>query len=772
MASGSSAHIRIQKVLDTTPSSIGVGWEFDFSADDPLVVGAPSATTGSDGFTPYVTVTGFTQGSLPVTISEVVQTGWTFVSDGAGVPTCQNQSGTNRAVSQVHADGTFVVAVFGGGDSITCTVHNKPVPYVPHHDVGIVKSYTPLAAVEAGSTFGYTLVVTNEGPDPVTGVTVEDTLPADLVADGAASVSPAVLSQVPDAGNPAHLVFTGAGPFAPGAIATITIPVKVKDTTPITLPERVGPGDPIPTLPSVDMGPDIPNQACVTITETDENPANDCSDVKTPVKRINPNAYVRCENDVPYLHYNIALTPSVDASLPITATWTSANDGVHPVQTEVVSIPAGAFSGAMLWPGTAVDSAGLPTAYPGYRALAPGDDVDSPNRFNDLFLDESVPSFAWRNTVLPATITFSINPSQAVLATYPLALAACAVPGDSELSIQKTASVDRVDVGDDFSYTLAVSNVGAGASSPVEIFDEIPADLRVDGISYGLTPNVSNWDNSCAVTGTDSSGYGGVLHCTLDGILSPARPKAPDIILNVHVNDETTALSIENTGEVCWRYNPSGVPMGATLCDDDTVKVLVKQVLLTGAAVCRNDTPYFTYSVTPTNLTTAPQVLLIWWTPEAFANHDPSLHDPAAILADGATKVEVVAADGSYTPGQTITGEVLWPGAAVDAFGNPIAWPGWKQLPNGVWVLDPADPFFQLRDQARVEIRVNPTTDVITSYPPASPNCNARPPQTTPAGLASTGFDPGSGPLPIGVALLGLGVLAMLAGFHRRGRRA
>ncbi len=80
----------------------------------------------------------------------------------------------------------------------------------------------------------------------------------------------------------------------------------------------------------------------------------------------------------------------------------------------------------MLWPGATLGANGLPYLYPpGYRPLAPTDDPNSPLVFNGpngpVVLDESLPSFAWRNQVIPASITFQINPEQAVLAVYPQA---------------------------------------------------------------------------------------------------------------------------------------------------------------------------------------------------------------------------------------------------------------------------------------------------------------------------------------------------------------
>ncbi|MEJ3403575.1 VWA domain-containing protein [Rathayibacter sp. YIM 133350] len=688
-------------------------------------------------------------------------------------------------------------AVLTSGNDIHRAEDCSDIPLV---DVGIEKAYVLPdggTAIEGGSTFDYTLTVTNNGPDSASGVVVTDTLDPELEFVGTAAditVSPNVLTASVSGPGNRQITLTGAGPFPAGVIATITVPVRMIATPPVGAPPVVGPNDPVPTLPTANTS-DVPNEACVSIAENDTDSSNDCDTVTVPTKRINTNAYVRCVNDVPWLYYNIALTPSVPSG-PVTVTWTSA-DGT---QTETRTIDPGQLSGRMLWPGALVDANGVGIGYPGWRPFTPADLGGPLQRFEDLVLDPSLPSYAWRDQVNPASITFQINPTQTVLAVYPQALPACAVERDHGVAIEKTASVDRVDVGDDFDYTLAVSNVGDGVAWPVRVNDTIPADLRVDGIAYGAAPVIDNplfdpdqpagpgneptipspstWNNSCAVTGADGDGYGGTLNCQLQGVLGPRIPQAPDIILHVHVKPTTTATSLVNTAEVCWGSTPptlgevqeganpaDGVPTPD--CSNSTVTVLVKQVVLVGQAVCVRDTPLFSYSVTPVNLTTAPQVLLIWWTPSAFATHDPSLHDPAAILADGASQVNVIAPEGGYTPGQTLTGQQLWPGAAVDAAGNPIAWPGWKHLPTGQWVLDPSAPFYNLRSSAVVEIRVNPTVDAITAYPPATPNCNAAPPRGS--SLASTGFQNGWVLWPA-IGLIALGLAITVAFWFRRRR--
>jgi uncharacterized repeat protein (TIGR01451 family) len=72
---------------------------------------------------------------------------------------------------------------------------------------------------------------------------------------------------------------------------------------------------------------------------------------------------------------------------------------------------------------------------------------------------------------------------------------------------------------------------------------------------------------------------------------------------------------------------------------------------------------------------------------------------------------------------QPYSGSLLWPGAAVDAAGNPTAWPGW-QFVDGQWnqISD------GLRPEMRVVFEINPTSTSVVSYPPATPACAGNPP--------------------------------------------
>jgi hypothetical protein len=475
------------------------------------------------------------------------------------------------------------------GDHVTCEITNTAEPDV---DVTLVKSHELAedntdGAVEAGDEFTWVLAVTNLGM-PLTDLEVTDMIAEELEQTGPASFDPAAgWVQTSTVDDPLFAA-TYEGLIGTDERVEIRIPVRLLEDEPVDTPPVVGPDDPAPVLPPLNEDP-VPNEACVAIPSggdgggeaiQDANPDNDCDTDEVPVKRIDPGAYVRCVNDVPYLYYSIQMTDSVQPG-PITVTWTSA-DGTL---TKTETIPADALSGRLLWPGAAVDANGIPFEFPGWRPITEADLTNPPvpgTRFLDLILDENVDTYPWRDMENPASITFSVNPSQTVLATYPQALPTCAIERPAELLIHKTASVTSAAPGANFEYALRVESFGTGAAEPVNLIDEIPADLRVDRITTAAAPQFPRWEN-CQVTGQTSGGYGGVLRCDLLGVLGPNFPVAPDVTLGVHLREGTTASSIVNTGEVCWGEAPGDDVGGVEQCAEQSVTVSVPHAATAGS---------------------------------------------------------------------------------------------------------------------------------------------------------------------------------------------
>ncbi len=87
------------------------------------------------------------------------------------------------------------------------------------------------------------------------------------------------------------------------------------------------------------------------------------------------------------------------------------------------------------------------------------------------------------------------------------------------------------------------------------------------------------------------------------------------------------------------------------------------------------------------------------------------------------------------------TARFIYPGAVIDANGNPTDWPGWM-FDGDEWVPDPSDA--RLRDGLTVVVEVNPTATGSVQYPPATPTCDANPPgSSTDGGLPETGSPAG-----------------------------
>lgn len=489
-------------------------------------------------------------------------------------------------------------------------------------DVGIEKTYLlpdGVTAVEAGDAFEYELTVTNHGTLDVPGLEVTDLLPDDLVVTGAATFTPAADPAQPgtwtqtsgDTDNAFAATYSGSYPS--GAVTTITIPVQVAVPAPLPPVPPVGPNDPPPVLPVIDLD-DIHNEACVAIQapEIDEVaaaaivpdmlPANDCDDVDVPTKAIDPSAYTRCVADVPYLYHNVAVSENVEPG-PITVTWTP-DPTVYPDAVPVVmDIPWDERDGRLLWPYGVVDEDGISIGWPGWRLIQEGD-VLGENGIVDIWenmvKDSKLESYAFADQVNPMTVTFSVNPSQSILAVYPQATPACEVVRDPSVDIVKTASVEEVKPGGAFDYTLSVTNSGLGAIENMELFDEIPADLKVTDITTDEVPAFPRWDD-CEVTGADADGYGGLLHCVLNGMIGGTQPDAPDVVLSVVLDPASKADRVDNTGEVCWndpddapvepQSEPGTVAPAAVLdpelpilCDDSTVTVRVPQPPAPGIA--------------------------------------------------------------------------------------------------------------------------------------------------------------------------------------------
>ena len=168
-------------------------------------------------------------------------------------------------------------------------------------------------------------------------------------------------------------------------------------------------------------------------------------------------------------------------------------------------------------------------------------------------------------------------------------------------------------------------------------------------------------------------------------------------------------------GPISFQWNGSDGTDYATVPKNVNITIDATSISINVTEVCIGDVPWVQYTVTAQGFTPAANSVKIQWR-----------------KLDGTVVRELT--------GQALTGQLLWPGAAVDANGVPTAWPGWS-FTGGEWVQISDG----LRPQMRLYISINPETEVVVNYPPATPFCSAnpnRPPVVSNIAKNSTGFAP------------------------------
>jgi uncharacterized repeat protein (TIGR01451 family) len=316
-----------------------------------------------------------------------------------------------------------------------------------------------------------------------------------------------------------------------------------------------------------------------------------------------------------------------------------------------------------------------------------------------------------------------------------------------QLIVQNIAELEGKDdatgviVTDDMAFALTLDVAGLDAANPSgdwDFSDSTPSQLVARYVGNG----------GVFVAGTSST----IAYVALVGDLIPPGSNLP-------------TSAIDNEGCVAAQQSEANLENN---CSPDVTTA--KWVLIDPTPFCRNSTPYVFYSIPLSNGAQVPFVALIWWTPEAYAARtigiDPA--DTAAVLADGASQVDPVPIPPGWQNGDTIEGEQLWPGAQIDAAGDPIAWPGWTQLASGEWVLDPAAPFYNIRDNAIVEVRTTSAGEATALAVTNVAGCDPLGRDARLAGLAFTGFTPLTWLL-TGSYLVSIGAMTLWA--HRRNRR-
>ncbi|MFD1294656.1 Ig-like domain-containing protein, partial [Lutibacter holmesii] len=121
-----------------------------------------------------------------------------------------------------------------------------------------------------------------------------------------------------------------------------------------------------------------------------------------------------------------------------------------------------------------------------------------------------------------------------------------------------------------------------------------------------------------------------------------------------------------------------------------------RDITITTEEVCIDDAPYVIYDITPVGFVPSEGATIIWR------------------KMDGTIVSEL--------NNQSLSGQLLWPGAVVDSNGVCIAWPGWEFV-NGTWV----EINDGLRPEMELVISLNPESTVVVYYPAATSDCSPNP---------------------------------------------
>ena len=322
-------------------------------------------------------------------------------------------------------------------------------------------------------------------------------------------------------GNVGNVVTCNLAAFASGAPAwVITVNVTVKATT---------------------VGGTYVNTATVSATEADPTPANNT---------VNNNNTVRVTGDLAVTKTDGVASVTVGASTTYTITVTNNGPDIEPAGVVISdNIPAGTMGSETEADCTIV--AGV------FRCTTVATIAVGASRSYQLTL------------TLPAGYAAATVVNTATITTFPIVDTVAGnnsatdtdTVAQANLSITKTDSMDPVNPGQSFSYTLTVNNAGPATATSLVVSDTVPSQYTVTTVTSptGVCGNVGN-----------------VVTCTLASMNSGAA--AWVITVNVTVKVTTPGGTYVNTATVSRSTNQP-TPANNTVNNNNTVTAFGDLVL-------------------------------------------------------------------------------------------------------------------------------------------------------------------------------------------------
>jgi len=316
-------------------------------------------------------------------------------------------------------------------DTVTTTVEQS---FGPTADLALAKR-TTVTDVVAGTQISYTIAVTNAGPATATNVRLLELIPAGTTVLALTANNPVSAGEFCSLGGACNL-----GALLPAATALITVVLQVDADF---------------------AGATLINRASVAADQPDPNPANNLDETSTPV---------RSETDLSVS--KVDLPDPVIAGETLLYQIVITNSGPSAAQNVVISDtlePNTYFSGAD--PSCTHDGSALGGVVTCALNTLPADTTTA------ILLQVRVAPSLITDTILLNQVTVSsstpdTNPANNAANASTQAYLGSILPVD--LAIAKTATPTTVTAGELVTYTLVVTNYGAGTANNVQVVDALP----------------------------------------------------------------------------------------------------------------------------------------------------------------------------------------------------------------------------------------------------------------------------------------------------------
>jgi uncharacterized repeat protein (TIGR01451 family) len=318
-----------------------------------------------------------------------------------------------------------------------------------------------------GDTITYTITLTNAGPDPATGVTVQDTLPSDV----------AFVSATPSQGtyDPATGVWT---------VGTVAVGVAQAQTLTITA-----------TVINDDPGT---NTATISAADQfDPNPANNTATASTNPQHADLALAKTVSDPRPNVGDTITFTITLSNSGPNTATAVTVEDLLPPGLLFVSATPS---------EGTYDRTTG---------AWAVGTVTTTTPETLTLTATVDSPTAQTNTATIRHSDQFDPNPGNNTAG-------ATTTPQRADLALSKTVSNPTPNVGDTITYTITLTNSGPDPATSVTV-----ADTLQPGVSFvSATPSQGTYDNLSGVWTVGTVNPGTPQRLTITATVVSPHPAA------------------------------------------------------------------------------------------------------------------------------------------------------------------------------------------------------------------------------------------------------